>query len=267
MDDFIRRPQPQPQPQPKAQQPVPNRPLTPQPNSFRSNQPVQQQQFQRPNNFPNASPQPPQPRVQPQPAPNRPVTGVTQPAQTAPNFQAPTNVNAPKKRRLPLKKLLIAAGVVALVAGAVISFMAIRARDTSRNIRNTINLSLASKVDFPIYYPNPKTLPKDYTIDVSSFRSPAKNGITYTLFYQKTKRVTFSLQSSPTEAALKTFRNTYITNPFSIETNLGNADTGTKNGITLASIVIDDGPWITISAPDEINAASIKTLINSLQKY
>ncbi len=133
-----------------------------------------------------------------------------------------------------------------------------------------VPVSIAQAVNFPIYYPDPKKLPPGYRLNVNSFNSPVKNGVTYSVSYDNSKKIVFSLQEKPSENELTSFDNNYIPLRIDYQTIIGQAEIGAYNNHgniqTLVSLPTRTNAWIIITAPYNINQDELKHVLNSLKQ-
>jgi hypothetical protein len=125
---------------------------------------------------------------------------------------------------------------------------------------------IANSVSFPVYYPDPKRLPNGYILDTDSFSSPVKDGVSYTVNYDTNKKVVFSVQVKPSDSELQTFNSSYIPLRIDYKTKLGQAEIGAYHSQTLVSVPVNNGPWIIITAPEDINPAALKQIIQAIRK-
>jgi len=130
--------------------------------------------------------------------------------------------------------------------------------------------SISQAVDFPVYYPEQAKLPAGYTLDKGSFSSPVKNGVTYSVSYGANKKIVFSLQTKPSDNELQSFNSNYIPLRNDYQTPNGQAEIGAYNNHgtleTLASLPVSNGPWIIMTAPQDIDQNQLKQVIASLRR-
>ncbi len=138
--------------------------------------------------------------------------------------------------------------------------------------RISIPATITSGLSFTVYYPIQKKLPKGYTFNTGSFSRPLSEGINYTISYEPSQTVVFSLQPKPSSESLQTFEASYIPLRNSYETSIGQAELGAYNikgkTKTLVSLIpTQSNTWIIITAPYNISQDQLKQILNSLQKY
>lgn len=171
-----------------------------------------------------------------------------------------THIPTPSKRLLPYS---VAAMVTLCIPLGVWLFQ----RNTTKTTPISTSIvpdSIIKSVSYKIYYPNQAKLPKGYTFDKGSFSTPVKNGVTYAVNYPGNNKIVFSLQSKPSDSELQSFKANFIPLSNEVRTSLGQADIGAYNQQTLVSFPLNDGPWIVITAPSDINQDRLKEVLNSL---
>jgi len=194
-----------------------------------------------------------QPQIQPQPQ--------TQSASPQPmQFTAPPKPPKPSKKPLLIKLSLIFGSILLIV----VAILGIHSFQQGR--KPIVPESITSSVKYSVYYPDPKKLPQGFTLDKQSIRSPAQNGVTYTVLYEKTKKIIFNLQAAATDKELATFRSTYIPKRVSYTTPVGDAEVGASGNSLLVSIPVSGGPWIVVTAPGDISQDNLKQVLNTLVK-
>jgi hypothetical protein len=125
--------------------------------------------------------------------------------------------------------------------------------------------AIRQSVDFPVYYPDPKKLPSGYTLNLSSFKTPIKNGVTYSVSYGNGKQLVFSVQPKPSPAELQTFDGNYLPLKTTYQTPVGQAEIGAYNLKTLVSLPTSSSTWIIITAPPNINQGQLKQVLSSIK--
>lgn len=125
--------------------------------------------------------------------------------------------------------------------------------------------SIRSVAPFPVYYPEQKSLPPGYKLDVGSFSSPVKNGVAYKVTYDGAKQIVFSVQAKPSDSELQTFNSNYIPLRIDYQTPVGQAEIGAYHNGTLVSLPVINGPWIIITAPPDIDQGQLKQVLRSMR--
>jgi hypothetical protein len=137
------------------------------------------------------------------------------------------------------------------------------------NNRSPVPKSLVRAVTFPIYYPNQRKLPKGYVLNTSSFTSPQKGIVIYSVSYGN-KKLIFSTQKQPSDDDIQGFYANYIPLRNKMHTTLGQAEIGAYgsggNLKTVVSLPTYKGTWLIITAPYDINQNQLKQVLNSLRK-
>jgi hypothetical protein len=158
------------------------------------------------------------------------------------------------------KKLIFASITAAvLIAGGAILYIKLS------KPASPVPASVSSNVNFKIYYPDQARLPAGYRLDLGSFRSPVKNGVAYSVSYGNGKKIVFSVQTKPSDQELQSFNTNYIPLKLDFQTALGQGEIGAYNGQTLASLPIVNGPWVVVTAPDDVNQDHLKHVMRSLK--
>jgi hypothetical protein len=144
------------------------------------------------------------------------------------------------------KTIILAVFAVLVIAGAVTGGLIYKSAHDS-----PVPKSIAKQVDFPIYYPAQKQLPKGYTLSKTSFKSPQSGVVVYAVTYGNGKRLVFSVQKKPSDDELASFVKTYIPIHREALTLVGKATIGSLNNRTVVSIPTDSGTWILVTGPPE----------------
>jgi len=155
--------------------------------------------------------------------------------------------------------------VLAAIAGTVLYVHIIKTP------KSPISKEITQKVNFPLYYPDQKKLPKGYYLNQASFISPQKDVVLYDVKYGNNQKLIFSVQPKPSDNDLQSFYSSYIPLRVKMQTVLGQADIGAygtgKNLKTVASLPIqNDNTWIIVTAPYNVNQDQLKKTLNSLRK-
>lgn len=169
-----------------------------------------------------------------------------------------------RARKLP-ELWWLAAGVVVIAAILAIWIITRPAKTKSPAHTSPVPVSIAHKVSFPIYYPDPGKLPAGYHLDDSSFASPVKNGVNYTVIYDGGKKMVFSVQAKPSDNDLQSFNSSYIPLRIDYQTPVGQAEIGAYHNQTLVSLPIVNGPWVIITAPPDINQDQLKQVLQAMR--
>lgn len=167
----------------------------------------------------------------------------------------------------PAKRLLLSYGT-AIILTLIIPVGIWKYQNTKqKNAPVTMSLipaAVTKSVNYKIYYPEQSKLPSGYTFNQDSISSPVKNGVAYSVNYHENKKIVFSLQPKPSDSELQSFKSNYIPLRNEVLTKLGRADIGAYNQQTLVSLPLNEGPWIVVTAPSDINQDELKQVLNSL---
>jgi len=179
----------------------------------------------------------------PHPAPTSELSGTQQPA---------------TKKNKPLPLLLLTAALLVLIGSSSAWFYI-------HHNSSPVPKSISQSVTFPVYYPAPQKLPNGYTLNLNSFKTPVKNGVTYTVSYDNNKQIVFSIQPKPSASELQTFNGNYLPLKTSYQTAVGQAEIGAYNLKTLVSLPTNSSTWIIITAPSNINQGQLKQVLSSIK--
>lgn len=164
------------------------------------------------------------------------------------------------------RRLFVAIGLVIIAGGGLAGWAHWHKRPLAPQPASVVPLSIKAAVAYPVYYPDQAKLPAGYFFVASSFQSPMKNGVNYSINYGNSKKIVFTLQSKPSDSELKTFGANYIPLHYDFQTKIGQALIGAYHKQTLASLPVANGPWIVITAPPDINQNQFKQVLQSLRK-
>ena len=172
-------------------------------------------------------------------------------------------VPSPARKRREFKSLFLAVLILLIVlSGAIGSWRYLINKDAG-----PIPKDIRQSVGFPIYYPDPKKLPIGYTLDLTSFKNPVKNGVSYSITYGQGQKIVFSVQAKPADSVLQNFNNNYIPLNISFQTPVGEAKIGAYNNggkiptETLVSLPTNDNTWLIITTPYSINQSQLKQIL------
>ncbi|HET7320232.1 MAG TPA: hypothetical protein VFI84_01435 [Candidatus Saccharimonadales bacterium] len=158
------------------------------------------------------------------------------------------------------QRIKVVAGTLLIIA--MLSIGILQIAHTTSPVPKTV----AQSVKFPVYYPDPKKLPKGYILDTDSFANPLNQGVQYAVGYDGGKKIVFTVQTKPSDNDLQAFNNSYIPLRIDYKTPLGQAEIGAYQLQTLVSVPINNGPWVIITAPGDINPADLKQILLALKK-
>jgi hypothetical protein len=125
--------------------------------------------------------------------------------------------------------------------------------------------TVSRAVSFPIYYPDPKKLPKGYRLDISSFGLVVKNGVTYSVTYDTNKKIIFLTQPRPTDDELQAFNKNYLPLRTAYITPAGEAQIGAYNGKSFVSLPTYGPSWLVITAPPDIDQDQFKQVLSAMK--
>lgn len=168
------------------------------------------------------------------------------------------------RRRFSRKKLnilvLVLILLVIIVSGSIYGY-----RHYKNNQKALIPLSqvILHSVDFTIYYPDAKQLPKNYYLDYSSFSSNGE-AVLFNVTGPNNQKLVFSIQKKPPSADIQTFVFHNIPLHNTVNTNIGQAAVGVLNKQTFVSLPTDGNSWIIMTAPLSISQNDIGQILKSL---
>ncbi len=133
-----------------------------------------------------------------------------------------------------------------------------------------IPVAIQKAVSYPVYYPDPNRLPKGYSLNLKSIQLVNPKVVIFSLDGSHQQMIVFSEQASPGNATITRFESSYIPLHTTIWTPIGNAFSGAYNDgktiKTLVSLPISGGPWLIITAPDNISHQALQQILNALIK-
>jgi hypothetical protein len=132
--------------------------------------------------------------------------------------------------------------------------------------------SILSAVSFPIYYPDQSTLPAGYTLELNSFQLINPGVVFFSVSYGQNKDfIVFSEEKMPSNSVTRQFASDYIPLHTPINTPYGQGIFGAYNNgsgslKSVISLPIQNGPWLIVTAPSNINHNQFVKVIDSLIK-
>lgn len=128
-----------------------------------------------------------------------------------------------------------------------------------------------NSVDFSVYYPDIKKLPAGYSLDTKSFRLAQSGVVLFAITYGGNKNIAFSEEQQPSRNDIDKFISTYIPVNTTERLTSGRVKIGAygsaPNIRTVASLPIQNGPWLIITAPADINHADLIKVLQALGKH
>lgn len=207
-----------------------------------------------------------------QPARPRPSA---QPVHPAPAFTDPPAAPAPlarqqaprpavRKKSVKKRRFFLVSGV--LVLAVIIVGLIWRLAGASSS---PVPASIRSGAGFPVYYPQQSKLPPGYTLDTGSFRRASGGVIVYSINSSDDQNLSVTEEAQPPSNIIDTFIKNYIPLHSSLTTGLGQAQIGAygqkPNFHAVASLPINQGPWLIITAPPDIKQSVLKQIVESLK--
>jgi uncharacterized protein YdhG (YjbR/CyaY superfamily) len=161
-------------------------------------------------------------------------------------------VPAHTQQRAPGWVLAVMGAIIVVLCGAA-AFLVLQTRTPAIPAKL---LAAQKAIEFPLYYPN--KLPPGYTLDTASI-SYTKDVAVYSFTYDKSKRVSFSIQAKHQGFSPDDF------NPTSDFTSyIGRAYLVDLDDRSSAAVV-GDTSWVLINAPDKVPSDTLRQLIDSLR--
>jgi hypothetical protein len=196
----------------------------------------------------------------PQPAPRPDVVRAAPPKVSA-GTQAIPGPRRLKKKTRRLKRPGKRAGIVSLVVIVLLAGGGFAYHQL--NQQKVVPKALVKQMPFPIYYPDPKKLPAGYTIDKSSFNSPAKDVVLYAVDYKGGKLV-FSVQLKPSAVELNAFNTQRIPLHDTLKTSVGTAVIGAIGKQSIISLPTDTNAWVIVTAPYNTDQPKLSTILKNM---
>jgi hypothetical protein len=163
------------------------------------------------------------------------------------------------------KKFLFVASTLILIAMLGLTLL-VDHQKSDQSVVSPVPQNLTTSVSFPIYYPDPQKLPAGYSLDKTSFTSPTKNVVLYTVNYGQNKKLIFSLQPRPSDNDLKNFNTQRIPIHIEFQSNLGNAELGIIGNQAIVSLPTNDNLWIIVTGPQNLTEKQVAPVLNDLIK-
>jgi hypothetical protein len=142
--------------------------------------------------------------------------------------------------------------------------------DSPPKSASPVPAAVSQAVSFPVYYPDQAKLPTGYVLNSSSFKTPVKNGVTYSVSYGNNQKLVFSVQAKPSDSELESFKTNYIPLRIDYQTDIGQAEIGAYNNHgnteTLVSLPTNTNAWVIVTCPYDINQDNLKQVLSSLRK-
>ncbi len=155
---------------------------------------------------------------------------------------------------------------IAVVIVVVAWFIAL----ISSNSISPVPKSISNAVNYPVYYPDQSRLPEGYQLDKRSIELVGPKVVILAIKYADNKMIVFNEQDNPGASVINQYAANYIPIHTSFWTPIGNAILGAYNdGHSIKSVVslpVNNGPWIIVTAPSNINQTNLKEAIDSLTK-
>lgn len=171
------------------------------------------------------------------------------------------------KRTIKILKRIIY-GFISIILIAAIGWFAVYSYRhilvSKPAVQDPVPLSIRQGVGFSIYYPNSNKLPSGYVLDTVSFSS---NGVAvlYDVDYGKDKKLHFSVQQKPSNAAIQDFYAKHIPLHTSITTSVGIAAVGAIGSQTVISLPTNGNAWVIITGPMSLDHEQLSQVLNSIQ--
>ena len=179
-------------------------------------------------------------------------------------------LNKIKSWRPSLKDMNANRGWYAIGVTVVIVVVAWLVALISSNPINPIPKSILAAVNYPVYYPAENRLPAGYTLDKRSIELVSPKVVILVVKYGSRNMIVFNEQSNPGSGVINQYSSDYIPIHTTFWTPLGNAILGAYNdGHSIKSVVslpINNGPWIIVTAPSNIDQTNLKDILDSLTK-
>lgn len=177
--------------------------------------------------------------------------------------------NRPKKitPQTPIRQYWILGGII-IIACLLAFILFAKTNHTAKQaptISSIVPEDMQKKVTFPVYYPNPDTLPTGYVLDKDSF-SATNEVVLYSVNYDTDKKIVFTLQKKPATDELDIFYKNQIPLRTEIEVPLGKLAIGMLNNQRFLSLPTKTDVWLIITAPMEAEQGALLELAKNLKQ-
>lgn len=129
---------------------------------------------------------------------------------------------------------------------------------------------IQKQTNFRIYYPAQNKLPAGYSIDKSSFRTAEANVVLFSLSYGNGRSLVFSESPKPSGDVIDKFNASAIPVHTQVSTSVGKATVGAygsgKDLRTIASLPVNDGPWLILTAPSDIDQNDLQQVLQAITR-
>lgn len=195
--------------------------------------------------------------------PKRQVDGVYRPKPLTGKMTVTHLTKPNRKGRVHSKKVAIIL-VAALVA---ISLVAALYNKMTSHV-SLVPPNIQKAVDFSVYYPDVKKLPAGYGLDTKSFQLAQPGVVLFAVTHNGSKSVIFSEEQQSSARDIVKFVSNYIPVNTTLQLILGQAKIGAygsaPNLRTVASLPVQSGPWIIVTAPPEVRHDDLVKILHSL---
>lgn len=166
-------------------------------------------------------------------------------------------------RRRPGRKLLFSLILICLIAAGGGA-----AWRLAKPPASPVPADIKSAVHFPIYYPEQKKLPAGYTLDASSFQQQESGVVIYNISHGG-QHLSISEEAQPAQNVIDGFIKNYIPLHNAYPAKLGQVLIGAYGKAsdlhTLASLPVNNGPWLLISAPSDTKQSDLVQIVQALK--
>lgn len=169
----------------------------------------------------------------------------------------------PKPRRSRLKPaVIVLLAIVAAAVGVSLLLLGFRQGPVPRSIQKQVN--------FRIYYPAQDKLPAGYKLNGNSFRTAESNVVLFSVSYGSSRSMAFSETAKPPSDVIDKFNASAIPVHTQVSTTFGKALIGAygsgKDLRTIASLPINNGPWLIVTAPSDINQTDLQKVLQAITR-
>jgi hypothetical protein len=136
--------------------------------------------------------------------------------------------------------------------------------------RSLVPAEVRKAVQFSVYYPKPNNLPRGFTLNEKTFKLADDGVVVFSVTYGNSQDIVFSEQAKPADEVIEQFIGSTIPVHNQVNTLRGQATIGVSNygsqQKTIISLPINNGPWLIVTAPADINQDNLRQILQELTK-
>lgn len=156
-------------------------------------------------------------------------------------------------------RLAGAAVATGIILGGLLVFLHWHTRDP-------VPESIRSAVSFPVYYPDPRLMPIDFSTVSNSFTTTANHSVVIYEVRGKTRQlINVSVEQKPSASVLAKLSATVLPSHVKLTTEAGHIQAGTGNHELVGSLVTNQNSWVLVTAPLSLTVPVLTQFMKSLQ--